>query len=522
MLIYQVYPRSFKDSSNDGIGDLRGIAEKLPYIRKLGMEAVWISPFVRSPQKDFGYDVSDYCAIDPLFGNLSDFKDLVKKAHALGLKIIMDQVFCHCSDQHAWFKESRKNQKNRRADWFIWADPKPDGGPPNNWLSYFGGPAWTWDKRRKQYYFHQFLSSQPTFNLRHPLVRRALLDVARFWIKLGVDGFRLDAVHTGFSDPLLRNNPLRPKNMPVAPDVPSNIPQARQIRKYSEGHIDTLKFLEELRRFANRTDTYLLGEVSGEDPFKRAALYTQGKRLHEAYNFGLLKGRPDAASFHATVAKGEKEKRDGNFCYALSNHDVTRVFSRWGKGSAKVALLFGLTLPGSYCLYQGEELGLPESKVSRKQMKDPFGIAFYPRFKGRDGCRTPMPWLAGEKNGGFTRTKKSWLPFDKKHQALAVDVQEKDRNSTLHFARRIIKWRKGSQALQDNRHFKALVTRGDIIGFERGQGKDKLLCLFNTGQKPARFTLPKGKWRVEQIVGARLKGRVLSLPAVSGAVVKKT
>jgi alpha-glucosidase len=521
MLIYQVYPRSFKDSGKDGVGDLRGITEKLPYIQRLGMEAVWISPFVRSPQKDFGYDVSEYCAIEPMFGDLSDFKKLVSRAHGLGLKVIMDQVWCHCSAQHAWFKESRASRDNKRANWFIWANSKPDGGPPNNWVSYFGGAAWTWDTHRRQYYFHQFLSSQPTFNLRHLPVRRALLDIGRFWTKLGVDGFRLDAVHTGFADPLLRNNPPRPANMPVAPDVPVDIPQARQIRKYSEGHIDTLKFLEELRVFANRTNTYLLGEVSGENPFERAALYTQGKRLHEAYNFGLLKGRPDAASFFTSVVKGEKEKADGNFCYALSNHDVMRTASRWGKGSAKAALLFGLTLPGSYCLYQGEELGLQESNVPFEKMQDPFGLAFYPRFKGRDGCRTPMPWKSGEKNGGFSKADSCWLPFDEKHRPLAVDVQEQDKNSTLHFTRKIIKWRKSCKALQNNGHFNALSTRGDVIGFTRGEGKDTLFCLFNTGQKPAQFSLPEGKWQVEQAVGARLKGRRLNLPAMSGAVVKK-
>jgi alpha-glucosidase len=348
------------------VGDLNGITEKLPYVAKLGAEAVWLSPFAQSPQKDFGYDVSDYTKIDPRFGTMADFKKLVKRAHALGLKLIMDQVWCHCSDQHAWFKESRADKKN---NWFIWAEAKADGAPPNNWLSYFGGSAWTWDAGRRQYYFHQFLPSQPTFNLRHKRVRKNLLNVGKFWLERGVDGFRLDAIHTGFADPHLRDNPPRPAGMPVAPDVPENIPQARQIRKFSEGHKDTLVFLEEIRAVADRYGAYLLGEVSGENPYARAALYTQGKRLHAAYSFGLLKARPTAKLFRETVVYGAARKKRGSLCYALSNHDVMRVASRWAaeirsqklevaKDVAKVALLFGFftvlaAVPLAFALVEG-------------------------------------------------------------------------------------------------------------------------------------------------------------------------
>ena len=479
MLIYQIYPRSYRDSDADGVGDLAGIAEKIPYIARLGVDAVWISPFVKSPQKDFGYDVSEYTEIDPLFGGMEDFKRLVKAAHKSGLKFFMDQVFCHCSDRNPWFRQSRADARNPRADWFIWADAKKDGSPPNNWLSYFGGPAWSWDARRRQYYFHQFLSSQPTFNLRNKDVRKALLRVGKFWLELGVDGFRLDAVHTGFADPLLRDNPPRPKNMPVAPDVPESIPQARQIRLHSEAHEDTLPFLEELRALADRYDATLLGEVSGEDPYARAALYTSGKRLHTAYTFGLLSKRPDADYFRERVVAGEKRRGTGRFCYALSNHDVIRVATRWkesertGARLKRTAFLFVLTLPGDACIYQGEELGLPEADVPFEKMMDPFGLAFYPEFKGRDGSRTPFPWMAKAHQGGFSRAHHTWLPFYQKHRAFAVDVQEKDKASMLHFARAAIAWRKAEAVLREG-EFRAFNTRGGLIGFERYKDKRSL------------------------------------------------
>lgn len=520
MLIYQIYPRSFKDSNADGVGDLRGIIEKLPYIVRLGVDAVWVSPFVKSPQKDFGYDVSDYCDVDPRFGTLADFKKLLNEAHKQGLKIIMDQVWCHCSDVHPWFIESRSSQKNPKADWFIWADAKPDGTPPNNWLSYFGGGAWAWDTTRQQYYFHQFLESQPTFNLRNPALRKMIMQTGRFWLDMGVDGFRLDAIHTGFSDPQLRNNPPRPKTMPVAPDVPKDIPQARQIRLHSEGHKDTLLFLEDLRKLANRYGAILLGEVGGENPLARAALYTGKKRLHMSYTFAMLKGRPDAASFAETVALAEATKRsDTQFCYALSNHDVKRVASRWGAtaNAARVALLFGLSLPGSYCMYQGEELGLPEADVPFEKMVDPFGIAFYPKFKGRDGCRTPMPWNKWSGQAGFSTSRSTWLPVSEDHKALAVDVQEKNQESNLHFARRLIAWRKAQQALKTD-GFKLIKTKGDVIAFERFNKTHRLHFIFNLGAASVNYKIPaRGQLVYEASIGALEEKNGLILKPMSCA-----
>ncbi|MBY0427947.1 MAG: alpha-glucosidase, partial [Alphaproteobacteria bacterium] len=481
MLIYQIYPRSFNDSNADGVGDLKGISEKVPYIAKLGVDAVWLSPFVTSPQKDFGYDVSNYLDVDPRFGTIADFKKLLTALHRHHIKLIMDQVWCHCSDQHPWFIESRSSPmgslKNTKADWFIWADAKPDGSPPNNWLSYFGGGAWAWDTTRQQYYFHQFLESQPTFNLRNPALRKAIWSIGKYWLELGVDGFRLDAIHTGFADPLLRNNPARPKGMPVAPDVPKDIPQARQLRLHSEGHKDTLLFLEELRKLTNKYGAVLLGEVGGENPWQRAASYTGKKRLHMAYTFSLLKQKPSMASLTETVVHAEgSKKKDTTFCYALSNHDVMRVASRWGNTdrAAHVAMLFGLSLPGAYCMYQGEELGLPEADVPYEKMVDPFGLAFYPKFKGRDGCRTPMPWNKWSQHAGFSAAKHTWLPVYEPHRAMAVELQEANQASMLHFTRRMIAWRKVQPALKGD-GFKSFKSKGDVIAFERFEKKHKLV-----------------------------------------------
>lgn len=517
MLIYQIYPRSFKDSNADGIGDLRGILEKLPYIVRLGVDAIWISPFVKSPQKDFGYDVSDYCDVDARFGTLNDFKKLLAEAHKNRLKVMMDQVWCHCSDAHPWFIESRSSQKNPKADWFIWADAKPDGTPPNNWLSYFGGGAWAWDTTRQQYYFHQFLESQPTFNLRNPALRKMILQTGKFWLDLGVDGFRLDAIHTGFADPSLRNNPARPKKMPIAPDVPKDIPQARQIRQYSEGHKDTLTFLEDIRKLANRYGATLLGEVGGENPLARAAMYTGKKRLHMSYTFSLLKGKPDAASFAQSVVLAETTKKsDTQFCYALSNHDVMRVASRWG--NARTALLFGLSLPGSYCMYQGEELGLQEADVPFEKMVDPFGLAFYPKFKGRDGCRTPMPWSKWQGQAGFSAARTTWLPISDEHKELAVDVQEQNKESHLHFARRIIAWRKAQPALQGD-GFKPIKTKGDMIAFERMDKKQRLHFVFNVGNASANYKIPPNAALVyEASIGVMEQKNGLVLKPMSCAV----
>lgn len=286
-IIYQIYPRSFMDSNGDGIGDLPGITGKLDYVAALGVDAIWISPFFKSPMKDFGYDVSDYRDVDPVFGTLDDFRTLLNRAHELNLKVIIDQVWSHSSDQHDWFKESRRCCDNAKADWYIWSDPKPDGTPPNNWLSYFGGPAWTWDSRREQYYYHQFLKEQPTLNLWNPDVREKIKNTAAFWLDMGVDGFRLDAIHTYLSDQQLRDNPVRSKGEMT--DVPGNNPLSYQMRKHTANLPENITWIEELRAFVDQwPDCCILAEVGGDDSEYAAATYVQTqKRCHLAYSFGL-------------------------------------------------------------------------------------------------------------------------------------------------------------------------------------------------------------------------------------------
>ena len=336
-VIYQIYPRSYLDTNGDGIGDLPGIVAKLDYIAALGIDALWISPFFKSPMKDFGYDISDYRDVDPIFGTLDDFQTMVREAHARNIKIILDQVWSHTSDQHNWFKESRMNRTNARHDWYIWADPKPDGTPPNNWLSIFGGPAWTWDTRREQYYLHHFLSSQPALNLWNAAVREEILATARYWLDMGVDGFRLDVINCALSHPDLKDNPTRAHNAPPPTDMHSSNPMSRQVRENAYGYLsdETFNWLNKLREVANEyNDIFLMGEIGGDDSERIATKYTQtGQRLHSAYSFGLTGKTITKDTVISTVKTIEEIIGDGWMTYALGNHDNTRFSSnhgRWG------------------------------------------------------------------------------------------------------------------------------------------------------------------------------------------------
>jgi alpha-glucosidase len=452
-VIYQVYPRSLMDSNDDGVGDLVGIMSRLDYIASLNVDAIWISPFFKSPMKDFGYDISDYLAVDPLFGTMEDFECLIAKAHGLGIKIIIDQVLSHTSDEHAWFEQSRQNRSNDKADWYVWADPKEDGTAPNNWLAIFGGCAWEWEPRRQQYYLHNFLKSQPDLNFHNPAVREAVLGNVEFWLKKGVDGFRLDAITFCYHDELLRDNPAKPKDKRQGRGFSEDNPYAYQYHYYNNTRPQTVEFIEQLRALIDcYPGAVTLGEVSSEDSLATMAQYTRGdKRLHMAYSFELLTKDYSAAYIRQTVEALEASLGDGWPCWAIGNHDVERVASRWGQGKvngAQVKMLNALlgSLRGSICTYQGEELGLSEAKIEFEQLQDPFGIAFWPMFKGRDGCRTPMPWSAQSPNGGFSQST-PWLPLAPEHLPLAVDTQEADKQSSLHSYRRFMHWRKQQLAL---------------------------------------------------------------------------
>ncbi|MCL1142621.1 alpha-glucosidase [Shewanella gaetbuli] len=493
-IIYQVYPRSLMDSNNDGVGDLQGIISKLDYIASLNVDAIWISPFFKSPMKDFGYDISDYLAIDPMFGSMEDFDVLIAKAHKLNIKIIIDQVLSHTSDQHAWFEESRQSRDNPKADWYVWADPKDDGSAPNNWLAIFGGCAWEWEPRRQQYYLHNFLKSQPDLNFHCDELRQAVLDNVEFWLKKGVDGFRLDAITFCYHDEQLRDNPAKPKDQRQGRGFSEDNPYAYQYHYYNNTRPQTVGFIEDLRALINRyPGAVTLGEVSSEDSLATMAEYTQGDdRLHMAYSFELLTDDFSPAYIRQTVEELEASIGDGWPCWAIGNHDVQRVASRWGKGISDPnlvkmlnAMLFSLR--GSICSYQGEELGLEEATIEYEQLQDPFGIAFWPMFKGRDGCRTPMPWSSNSINAGFSDNK-PWLPVPQSHINKAVDIQEQDNQSTLNSFRHFLAWRKNHSVLI-NGDIEFIDSDAAVLAFVRQEGTSKMLALFNFTDKPAQFVL---------------------------------
>ena len=421
--IYQVYPRSFQDTTGDGSGDLRGITQRVGHIASLGVDAIWLSPFFKSPMADMGYDVSDYCAVDPMFGTMEDFDALVAEVHRHGLKLIIDQVLSHSSDRHPWFIESRADRENPRADWYVWADPKPDGAAPNNWLSLFGGPAWEWDSTRKQYYLHNFLASQPDLNFHNLEVQDALLETVRFWLERGVDGFRLDTVNYYVHDRWLRDNP--PADESMAGTISETNPYLYQSHLFDKSQAENLDFL---KRFRSLLDEYVarasVGEVGDESrSLQTVAAYTQGgDKLNMCYTFDLLGPKFSAEHVRGCVEAFENAVVDGWVCWAFSNHDVVRHVSRWTKPGgdsdrvAKFSVDLLCSLRGSICLYQGEELGLTEADIAFEDLRDPYGIRFWPGFKGRDGCRTPMVWEADAQNAGFSIAK-PWLPVPDNHRS---------------------------------------------------------------------------------------------------------
>jgi alpha-glucosidase len=519
-VIYQIYPLSFRDGNGDGLGDLAGVTERLGYVASLGVDAIWIAPFFKSPLQDFGYDVADQCDVDPVFGDLAEFDRLVARAHALGLKVIIDQVWGHTSVAHPWFDTSRRTCANDKADWFVWADPRPDGGPPNNWLSVFGGPAWTWEPRRRQYYLHHFLAAQPTLNLRSETLVEALLAAARFWLARGVDGFRLDAVDFLLHDRELRDNPPRP---PAGGVVPAKI-FGLQHHCHDMLQTDVDGVLARFRALADEfPGTALLGEVSSQDgAFERIARYTKaGAALHMAYTLRPL--RKDTFEHAIGEALDEIAAAGGTGwqCWAFSNHDVERVASRWNPLRASgeppppafVHMLMGLlaTLRGTVCLYQGEELGLEEALLDVSEMRDPFGIAYFPEFAGRDGCRTPMPWVSDAPHAGFT-TGTPWLPVPREHFAASVADQEDAAASTLNAWRRFAAWRKAHPALRLGTLDRLDLPR-PMLGFERRHDAEHVVTIFNPSPQPQRVELAAASQPGALVSsGARIDGASVLLP----------
>jgi alpha-glucosidase len=520
-VIYQIYPRSFADGNADGIGDLPGITGKLDYLAKLGVHGIWLSPFFKSPMKDFGYDVSDYRAVDPMFGTLEDFDQLLQRAHELGLKVMIDQVLSHCSDQHPWFKESRSSRDNPKADWFVWADTKRDGSPPNNWLSIFGGSAWQWDTRRRQYYQHNFLASQPDLNFHNEEVQAQVLEEAKFWLDRGVDGLRLDAVNFYFHDKQLRDNPAwgdRPRDDRVI--APSN-PYGYQKHQYDKTQPDNIAFLKRLRALFERyPGATSVGEIHTDDPFVAMADYTSGgDKLHMAYVFNLLTDEFSAAYIRDTVEQMEARIGSGWVCWSLGNHDVPRLMTRWGGPQApealgKMLMALLLSLRGSVCLYQGEELALTQANIPFEKLRDPSGITFWPEYKGRDGCRTPMPWTAQGKFAGFSEAE-PWLPIPQEHRSRAVDVQDPKADSVLNAYRRFLGWRREHPALRLG-SIRFIDAPENALTLVREHETERIVAAFNLSGEPLAVSLPSD-WEVAPLPGdgfstAAPRGRI-ELPA---------
>ncbi len=482
-VIYHVYPRSFRDSSGDGIGDLCGIFEKLDHIADLGVDALWISPFLKSPMHDFGYDISDYRAVDPMFGTLEDFRTLLEAAQARGLKVLMDQVLSHTSNEHPWFLESREGRDNARADWYVWADPREDGAPPNNWLSVFGGSAWQWEPRRAQYYLHNFLREQPDLNFHNPQVQEAVLDVCRHWLDMGVDGFRLDVCAFYFHDAELRDNPANP-DRPGGRSFMFN-PYSMQLHVHDIGQPENLAFLERLRELCDAHDAALLGELHESNGAELHRDYTAPGRLHLAYGYWLLGaeriGPDDVTRVVRLLGHGEE---DGWPAWALENHDFIRAPTRLGRSTAPLGLIAALVaIRGAFCLYQGSELGLPEAEVPFDRLVDPYGREFHPAFMGRDGARTPMPWTSDPPHCGFSDAE-PWLPIPPAHRKLNVTGQTRVAGSTLSRIRRFLHWRRDQPALRGG-SLTFIDHPEPILAFRRSGGGQTLLGVFNLGDADA-------------------------------------
>ena len=513
-VIYQIYPRSFQDTDGDGIGDLPGIVRRLDHVARLGVDAVWLSPFFTSPDRDMGYDVSDYTGVNPVFGTLDDFDRVVARAHELGLRVIIDQVVSHSSDRHPWFAESRSSRDNPRADWYVWADPRPDGTAPNNWLSVFGGSAWQFDPRRRQYYLHNFLTEQPDINFHCKAAVEAILGTMRFWLDRGVDGFRLDTVNFFVHDRRLRNNPR--SGWTVFPGNPYEA-QNHIHQKTQPGNLDVL------RRMRALCDSYgevmMVGEVGemGRRQVEIMGEYTRGcDLLHMAYSFALLSDDQSAGHFRRVIGTFLEVAPDGWPCWSFSNHDVRRHVTRWtapggdSNAVARQAIALLISFPGALNLYQGEELGQTETEIAFEELRDTANIAFWPDYKGRDGCRTPMVWDGADPQGGFT-TGVPWLPVKAPQLAHALSLQEGREGSVVEAYRAALAFRRAAAPLRLGETGFADLPE-PLLGVVRSLPGEVLTGVFNLSDTPQVVQLG-ARARLAGPGHAVLKGQVLRLPA---------
>jgi len=495
-IVYQIYPRSFQDSNGDGIGDLSGIEARLDYLVGLGIDAIWLSPIFPSPMADFGYDVSDYCGIDPIFGSLGDFDRLVDGAHRRSLRVLLDFVPNHTSDRHPWFIESRRSRDNPKRDWYIWRDPARDGGPPNNWLSEFGGPAWTLDAATGQYYYHAYLTAQPDLNWRNPAVREALHRVLRFWLDRGVDGFRIDTVHHLIEDATFRDNPANPAWHPGLP------PTLALERRHTIDQPEVHEILAGFRRIADEYggDRVLIGEAYL--PLERLVAYygTALDGVQLPFNFHLIGAEWRASILAELIRRYEALLPAGAWPnWVLGNHDRSRVASRLGPEQARVAAMLLLTLRGTPTLYYGDELGMTDVPIPPERVKDPWEKNVPGFGLGRDPVRTPMPWDASPE-AGFT-TSEPWLPLGADWPTRNVAAEDRDRGSMLTLHRRLIALRRREPALATGA-YRRISAQGDVLVYERIAGSRRLCVCLNLADAPAALDLAGiTGWRVELSTG---------------------
>jgi alpha-glucosidase len=494
-VLYHVYVRSFFDSDGDGHGDLAGVEAKLDYIAGLGVDGLWLSPIHPSPNRDWGYDIADFEAIQPDYGALEDFHRLLDAAHARGLKVVLDEVLSHTSDEHPWYIESMTGGRDGpKADWYVWADPKEDGTAPNNWLSVFGGPAWAYQPARRQHYHHKFLRQQPKLNWREPAAAEAALSVLDYWLEKGVDGFRLDVAGTYLHDEALTDNPPVPMDERKGLHwshagnlqrhlFDSNLPENVEV-------LDVIRRRVEAHNGKNGGDRFVFGEFSEEED-RCGAYLTPADGLHSGYTFVMLLQRRLNAAF-------VREHFDNIGRYpghwptiSFSNHDVPRTASRFGDGSpelAKAMFALLLALKGTTLVYQGEELGLPQAKLRRDQLRDPVGDLYWPYDSGRDGCRTPMPWRPDRPHAGFTEGE-PWLPIAAEHAGLTVAEQQADPDSPLAFARAMITFKQNAAALKLG-EIEFLPAAEPLLAFVRREGPDAIACVFNLSAEPKVYEHP--------------------------------
>jgi len=492
-VIYQIYPRSFRDSDGNGTGDLAGVIEKLDYLSDaLGVDALWLSPFYPSPMADFGYDVADYCAVDPLFGDLDTFDRLLAGAHERDMRVIIDFVPNHSSDQHLWFVESRSSRDNPKRDWYIWADAKPDGALPNNWLSIFGGPAWQWDEATGQYYLHTFLTEQPDLNWHNPQVRTAMLDALRFWLARGVDGFRIDAIHCVMKDRELRDNPPNTEGIQLIHRPQPEYDSQLHVYDYATDELHGV--LREIRgvldEFVATGPWVGIGEIHVFDWPKWASYYGQQlDELHLPFNFGLLGIEWDAASVRELVVEMERVIPPGGWPnYVLGNHDEPRIASRIGPEQARVAMMLLLTLRGTPTIYNGDELGMFDVPVPLDAVQDPWGQ--HTGTMGRDPERSPMLWNASPSAGFTTPDVTPWLPIEDGYELLNVEAQLADQTSMLTLTRRLLSLRRASRALTTGGYQPVDGVPDDCFIWERISGADRYLIALNFASQPRTLAFP--------------------------------